>query len=197
MMSKKEQSRIHRAQMAERRIVSRTSESSWMDRSSMCRGLGRHVEKASCISHMLCALDAPGSSACFLFVLAIDDGRLIQQSLSRPVQFFVEALVQRLPKFNCGSRLRVASSFERVEMSETCICLLSSEAHSGFDVPINESGSKGGAVEELSASAVCGERQHSCEGEAPQILIEGDRDAASRVASHLTFKVLCAVTHAI
>ena len=41
-------------------------------------------------------------------------------------------------------------------MSETGISLLSSEARSGFDVPISESGSKGGAVEELSASAVCG-----------------------------------------
>ena len=54
-------------------------------------------------------------------------------------------------------RLRVASSFERVEMCETCISLLSSEVLSGFDVAINESGSEGGAVEELSASAVCEE----------------------------------------
>ena len=72
-----DQSRIHRAQMAERRIVSRTSESSWMDRSSMCRGLG-------CISQILCALDASGSSVFFFFlcVLASDDGCLIQQPLS-------------------------------------------------------------------------------------------------------------------
>lgn len=117
-----------------------------------------------------------------------------------------EALVQRLPKLKCETRLRIASSVEWIEMSERRISLLNSEACPEFDVPVNESGSR--VVQWRSSLPLrCVEWQQSCEGKAPQILIEGDRDASRLVLPvpwefgrdlvEDLFKVLSTATHPV